>query len=419
MEVKPGYKKTEVGEIPEDWEVKSLASIAEKIMVGIASAATHAYRARGIPMFRNQNIKPGHLDDSDLLFITPEYEVGFRNKRLRAGDLLIARTGYPGTAALVPQTYDSAQSFTTLIVRPRKECIEGSFLSVYVNSPSGQNFFTNTQIGGAQKNVNAGALRDMPIPLPIAAEQSAISASLNDVDALVGALEGLIAKKRDLKQAAMQQLLTGQTRLPGFSGKWDVKALGEVVDTDPDNLGSDTPPNFAFNYIALEDISKGRMAGSSELTFAGAPSRARRRLQNQDILVSTVRPNLQSHLLFLGNRGDWICSTGFCVIRCRQGVSSSGYVFHHLFANCVVKQIEALLTGSNYPAINSGDVRALRIPVPDYDEQVAIAAVLTDMDAEIEALEQRLAKTRDLKQAMMQELLTGRIRLVLPEACHA
>jgi len=95
MEVKPGYKQTEVGVIPEEWEVKPLADIADKIMVGIASAATHAYRVKGVPMFRNQNIKAGQLEDTDLLFIAPEYEATFKNKRLRAGDLLTMRTGYP------------------------------------------------------------------------------------------------------------------------------------------------------------------------------------------------------------------------------------------------------------------------------------------------------------------------------------
>ena len=118
MEVKPGYKKTEMGAIPVDWDVKPLTSLAGKIMVGIASAATHAYRTKGVPMFRNQNIKAGYLDDGDLLYLDPEYEKTYKNKRLQGGDLLTARTGYPGTTCIVPSSYESAQSFTTLITRP-------------------------------------------------------------------------------------------------------------------------------------------------------------------------------------------------------------------------------------------------------------------------------------------------------------
>ena len=99
-------------------------------------------------------------------------------------------------------------------------------------------------------------------------------------------------------------------------------------------------------------------------------------------------------------------------MRCREGVTHPRYVYFHMFAGCVARQIEALLTGSNYPAINGSDVRALQIPFPDYEEQAAIAAILSDMDAEIAALEAKLAKARGIKQGMMQELLTGRIRLV-------
>jgi len=179
MEVKAGYKQTEVGVIPADWVVKPLYSIAEKIMVGIASAATHAYKAKGVPMFRNQNIKVGGLDDSDLIFIDPEYEAAFINKRLRGGDLLTMRTGYPGVTAIIPNQYEGAQSFTTLITRPKQNEAESSYLCHLINSDFGQRFFTQSQIGGAQKNVNAGTLRGMPIPLPSIPEQRAIATALS------------------------------------------------------------------------------------------------------------------------------------------------------------------------------------------------------------------------------------------------
>ena len=167
-----------------------------------------------------------------------------------------------------------------------------------------------------------------------------------------------------------------------------------------------------FNYIALEDVDMGTLRSYSEQVYRTAPSRARRRLRKGDVLVSTVRPNLLSHLLFTSDGDNWVCSTGFCVVRCREGASHPGYFYFHLFGACIARQIEALLTGSNYPAINGSDVRALHIPFPEYEEQVAIATILSDMDAEIAALEAKLAKARQLKQGMMQELLTGRIRLV-------
>ena len=268
--------------------------------------------------------------------------------------------------------------------------------------------------------VNRNDLHAETVTLPIdSSEQRAISAVLSDVDALLDGLDRLIAKKRNLKQAAMQQLLTGQTRLPGFHEQWQIGQLEDAAATDPENLDSNTRSDFPFKYIALEDVERGVLQSHSEHVLASAPSRARRKLRPNDILVATVRPNLQSHLLFRSCGGDWVCSTGFCVVRCRDAIAHPYFVFSQMFADGVIKQIDALLTGSNYPAINGGDVRSLMIPIPSFEEQAAIASVLSDMDAEIAALEARRDKTRDLKQAMMQELLTGRTRLVTPEVAHA
>lgn len=412
VQVPKGYKQTEVGVIPKDWEVLPLRVLSERIMVGIASAATHAYRAQGVVMFRNQNIKPGFLDDSDLLFISDDYEEKFKNKRLKAFDLLTARTGYPGTTSIVPEEYEGAQSFTTLITRPKKT-INHLYLCYFINSEKGQKFFEQNQIGGGQKNVNAATLKLFPVVLPSSAdEQQAIAEALSDADALIESLEQLIAKKRQIKQGAMQELLTGQRRLPGFSGEWEVKSLEVIADIDPEQLNSKTFPDYEFKYISLEDVDFGSLVSHSLQIFSSAPSRARRKLKKNDILVSTVRPNLKSHLWFKNDGADWICSTGFSVIRCHEGVANPGYVFSHLFAENVNKQIDALLTGSNYPAINSRDVRQLEIPLPEFDEQVAISCILNDLELEVVALESRLDKARQIKQAMMQELLTGRIRLI-------
>jgi type I restriction enzyme S subunit len=127
--------------------------------------------------------------------------------------------------------------------------------------------------------------------------------------------------------------------------------------------------------------------------------------------VSTVRPNLKSHLLFNQANGEWVCSTGFSVLRCHDNHADPSYVYFHLFDYFINKQIEALLTGSNYPAINSRDVRSLEIPAPAISEQREIAKILTSMEDELNSLTQRLEKSRLLKQGMMQQLLTGKIRL--------
>lgn len=415
MEVTPRYKQTELGVIPEGWDVKPLSSVLSKGRLG--GNYPNRDREADYPLMKMGNIARGYIDTSKVEYITPAASPDL-NHRLRYGDVLFNTRNtldLVGKVAIwrdeLPVAYYNS-NLMRLEFDPQQVC-SNEYANYALNSDGGVARLRALATGTT--SVAAIYTRDllrMPFIVPPPPEQLAIARALSNVDALIGALNQLIAKKRDLKQAAMQQLLTGQKRLPGFHGEWDVKRLGDVVDTDPENLGKETRPDFVFNYIALEDVDRGILRSHSEQLFANAPSRARRKLRPNDVLVSTVRPNLQSHLLFRTEGGNWVCSTGFCVVRCRDGVTNPGYVFCHLFAGCVNRQIEALLTGSNYPAINSGDVRALEIPFPDYAEQTAIAEVLSDMDAELAALEQRRDKTRALKQGMMQELLTGRIRLI-------
>jgi type I restriction enzyme S subunit len=339
--------------------------------------------------------------------------------RIYQADIFISVAGSLGIVGKIPAELDGA-NLTENADRITDITCSRDYLLYVLLSPLIQNTIDSIRTVGAQPKLALTRIRKFAIPLPpTETERRAIATALGDVDALLGGLERLIAKKRDLKQAAMQQLLTGQTRLPGFHGEWEARQLGDVVDTDPENLGTDTRPNFAFSYIALEDVDRGVLRSHSGQVFRAAPSRARRKLRSNDVLVSTVRPNLQSHLLFRGYAGNWVCSTGFCVVRCREGVTNPGFVFNQLFAENVARQLNALLTGSNYPAINSSDVRALTIPFPEFAEQTAIAAVLSDMDGELASLEARRDKTHVLKQGMMQELLTGKTRLVSAGGAHA
>lgn len=264
----------------------------------------------------------------------------------------------------------------------------------------------------AQLNINLEKLNPFRVPFPPLKEQEAIAEALSDADALIEGLEQLIAKKRLIKQGAMQDLLTAKRRLPGFSGEWEEHAIQDVANVDPEALGAGTSKNRGIKYISLEDVNRGALNGWSEIAFGVAPSRARRVLRQQDVLLGTVRPNLQSHHLFMQQGDDWIGSTGFAVLRARQDLCSPRYLFELIMSDIIGLQIDELIAGSNYPAISNRDVRKLGIYLPSIDEQDAISEILADMDAEIHALETRLEKARAVKEGMMQNLLTGRIRLV-------
>lgn len=204
----------ETGKVFEgDWEEILLEDIASKIMVGIASAATHAYSPSGIRMLRNLNIKDGWIDDSDMLFISEKYEIKHKNKRLKAGDILTVRTGYPGLSAVVPKKYDNAQCFTSLITRLNQKKALPDFICKYINSEFGKKFISSGEAGGAQKNVNAGMLKRMPISLPQVDEQQKIALVLTAADKEIEILEAKLTHLKDEKKALMQQLLTGKRRV--------------------------------------------------------------------------------------------------------------------------------------------------------------------------------------------------------------
>ncbi|MBW6480787.1 MAG: hypothetical protein K0B37_15265, partial [Bacteroidales bacterium] len=125
--------------------------------------------------------------------------------------------------------------------------------------------------------------------------------------------------------------------------EWEVKKLEVIADIDPDNLSNSTNPEYYFQYISLEDVDYGTLRNTTELIFKDAPSRARRKIRKDDILLSTVRPNLKSHLLIKRDISNWICSTGFSVVRCKDNIAHSGFVFNHLFSSVIDRQIETLI----------------------------------------------------------------------------
>jgi type I restriction enzyme, S subunit len=178
---------------------------------------------------------------------------------------------------------------------------------------------------------------------------------------------------------------------------WEVTCVGEVAQIDPENLPGSTDPYFQFSYIALEDVDKGKLLGYTEQVFFSAPSRARRILRNGDVLFATVRPNLQSHLLYVGQVPDAVCSTGFAVLRADPKKLVPQFLFHCIFSDALSKQIERLLTGSNYPALSSRDVRQLELVLPPIREQNAIVSTLATLDDVLHELQKAIYKKRAMK----------------------
>ena len=339
--------------------------------------------------------------------------------RLKAGDFLISkRQIVHGACGIVPPELDGAivsNEYSILRARPT---LDLNFLNCLAHSIYFQQTCFHSSIGvHVEKMIfKLDEWMKWDFDLPPLWEQRRIVEVLAAWDQAIQAVDALIANAREQKAALMQALLTGKRRLPGFTGSWLDLRLGETALVDQQSLGVNTPKSSRFRYISLADVEPGVISDNlPTLTFADAPSRARRKVKRGDILMATVRPNLQGFARVTHDHADCIASTGFAVLSHRSSFDPS-FLFHCLFSQAVTDQIEALVVGSNYPAINAADVRNLKIRVPGLEEQTAIGALLDIADVDIAAREKMLCTLREEKAALMQQLLSGKRRVQLAES---
>jgi len=389
--VPKGYKQTEVGVIPEEWMVLPLGRLITSVEYG-SSAKSNA-KGR-IPVLRMGNLQEGKIDWNDLVFTDDESEI--HKYSLVSGDVLFNRTN---TVDLVGKTsiYDGEfpAIFAGYLIRINVDSarLDSKFLNYVLNAEFSRKHSAKVlSVAIGQANINGQKVKTYPIPTPpTVAEQRAIAAALSDVDALLAKLDQLIAKKRDLKQAAMQQLLTGQTRLPGFSGEWEVKRLGEIC-----------------TMKSGEGITSASIDEHSEFPCYGG----------NGLRGYTTRYTHDGRYALIGRQGAlcgnvvnvegrFFASEHAVVVTPLKGTD-----IHWLAVVLARMNLNQYSESSAQPGLSVSKLLTMSWTVPPLPEQTTIAALLSDMDAEIAALVARRDKTRALKQGMMQELLTGRIRLV-------
>ena len=238
-----GYKRTEVGVIPEEWSFQQLETICD---VRDGTHESPQFYSEGVPLVTSKNIVNGSLDIENTSCISNQ-DADRINKRSKVdlNDILMSMIGTIGSTVLIDFEPDFCIKNVALI-KPQK--VLPTYLIHLMASPFFQTYLEDSLDGGIQKFIALGTLRHLNIPLPPSTEQRAIAEVLSDVEGLLSALEELIAKKQAVRQAAMQQLLTGKTRLPGFSGKWETKRLGEIGDISGAGVDKKVSINEADRY---------------------------------------------------------------------------------------------------------------------------------------------------------------------------
>ena len=390
MEIALGHKLSDAGVIPEEWEARPLPKAA-RIANGHIDPRMEPYKSMVL-------VAPDHIESGTgrlLVRKTAREQHAISGKYVfNRGDVVYSKIR-PNLRKAVLVDFDGLCSADMYPLKPARDVAGGFILAVLLDRRF-TDYAESVSVRSGIPKINRAEMAGFVVALPPVCEQCAIAAALNDVDALLDGLKRLIAKKRDLKQATMQQLLTGQTRLPGFHREWELKRLGDVLTICHGKSQRD---------VIVADGLYPVLATGGQIGTAS-------------------RPLYDKASVLIGRKGTidqpqymatpfWTIDTLFYSVM-KNG--NCAKFFYYRF--CLVHWMQ-FNEASGVPSLNARTIENIEVACPEPTEQAAIATVLSDMGTEVSALEACRDKMRDLKQAMMQELLTGKTRLVKPEVAHA
>ena len=436
MEVRKGYKQTEIGILPENWEVKKLGELTS-LRTGPFGSSLHKsdYITNGIPLINPTHIFDGELFPDRNITVSKEAVMRLSEFQLRTNDIILGRRGEMGRCAVVKEAQQGWLCGSgSLIMRPNTKIVP-EFLRRIISSPQVIAKIEKSSVGSTMINLNQAVLFGLKIQTPPLLEQNAIAAALSDVDVLLNSLDALIAKKRLIKQGAMQELLTGKKRLPGFEKKkgykqtasgvfpadWDIVLLKQIssmhgrigwqgLKQTEFTMNSEQPFLITGMNFKDGDIRWGEVYHVPWDRYEMAKEI---QLKTGDVLMT--KDGTIGKILFVDGipyPGKATLNSHLLVFRPLNNKYNPKFLFYQLNSKTFFNHVEQEKSGTTFFGITQEAVGKYNAFLPSVPEQTAIAKILSDMDAEIAALEQKREKTRLLKQGMMQELLTGRIRLV-------
>lgn len=415
MGLKPGYKQAEVGVIPEGWSTPPLGQLIHSVEYGSSAKSRPSGK---VPVLRMGNLQDGGIDWRDLVFTNSEAEI--KKYFLRPGDVLFNRTN---TIELVGKTSiykgECSAIFAGYLIRinENKSLLDSRFLNYVLNAEFSKKYSLKIlSVAIGQANINGNKLKTYPVPLPpTLAEQRAIAEALSDMDALIESLEQLLTKKRQVKKAAMQELLTGKRRLSGFSGGWIKKSLGECLLASPDyGVNASAVPYLDRlpAYIRITDITEDGRFAPAPLVSVAHSSAEKYYLSEGDLVFARTGASVGKSYLYKAFNGALVFAGFLIRVRPDRAVLDPAFLFYLVQTKAYWDWVKLMSMRSGQPGINGKEFSQFPLSIPSVMEQIAISSILSEMEGESIAIETKLQKARHLKQGMMQELLTGRIRLV-------
>lgn len=407
--VKPGYKQTEVGVIPEKWKDKKLGDVG-KVCMCKRIFANQTSNTGEVPFFKigtfgkeaDAYISKGIYEDYKQRFSYPQ-----------KGDVLISAAGTLGRTIVFEGKDAYFQDSNIVWLATDKELLCNEYLYHYYKVIK-----WGASEGSTIARLYNGIICNTHIALPDVEEQKQIATVLSEIDELISLTEKQISKKKAIKQGAMQELLTGKRRLPGFSGEWETRTLHEISNEMVDGpFGSNLKTEHytterQVRIIQLSNIGEAgwNNANVKYTTFSHAAELQRCIVQPGSILIAKMMPAGRA-IICPDNEKSYILGSDVVKVVPNSSVDSR-YLVYATKSRLYLDQIADDTQGSTRARTSVSKLRKTAILFPEKDEQIAIADILSEMDMEIAALEGKIAKYRQIKQGMMQQLLTGKIRLM-------
>lgn len=416
VEMKSGYKMTEVGVIPEDWEVKNVSeSCLIKARIGWQGLKKSEYMSSGdYLLITGTDFDNGQVNWKSCAYVSKARYEQDSNIKIRPQDILISKDGTIGKVAylgMIPKA--GTLNSGIFVIRANDRKIDQVFLSKIFMSFYFEEFLNRLVAGSTINHLYQKDFVKFCFPLPNSEEQVAIAAALSDVDSLISALTKKIEKKKAIKQGLMQQLLTGKKRLPGFNDKWKSMLLGDIAEVKD---GTHQPPKYVKSggkpFYSVENVTADDFKNVKHISLEEHKAlTSNYRIEKGDVLMTRI-----------GSIGcckyvDWDVDASFYVslalLKINEKYDSK---FISYLSNIKSFKEEVMLNSLVFAIpqkINLGNISLIKVYIPTSKaEQTAISNILSDCDSEIAALEEKRDKYKEIKQGMMQQLLTGKIRLI-------
>lgn len=403
------YKQTELGLLPEDWEV---AKLGEKVSDSCYGIGAEAISYNGVDKY----LRITDITDEGHFAPNPLCSPSFFNESYIAkeNDLFVARTGASVGKTYLYDSKDGRLIFAGFLMKLNITDANSKFVFYYTQTSQYKNWVISESMRSGQPGLNLKQIKNLSIPFPPIEEQRRIASALTCIDNLIDSLDRLITKKRDIKQGAMQQLLSGKKRLKGFTEPWKSFKIDDLFDIGNGYTPSKANPAYWTNgtipWFRMEDIrANGRILKDSIQHITEEAVKNSGLFPANSIILSTTA-TIGEHALLIA---DSLANQQFSFLTRKLNRCSDidiMFFFYHCFI--LGEWCRANINDGGLMAVNMTDLKNYTFSVPSLPEQQTIASVLTSMDNELSALEAKRKKYEQIKQGMMQQLLTGKIRLI-------